>query len=423
MKKILFIPILLLSIACTSQVVDKSFGTRTYNVNTFQTRWTNGSDTLLSLYMDQLKAFKIINYSDNFGLSYTARTLTDKNYVDSAIAAAAGADGNGLYGGNGGAGGDGSLPGATTITGAGNTLTLTGTQSSNSAFNVNNTGNGGAGAFSTTGTGSALTGSNSSSGNGVLASSSSGNGLSATSTTGLAIRGKITPSSTTTIVHPFRTIRGTSGTAAAGLGGGWDMQLTDDAGNDVTAGVITPVWTSAATGATTSDIQIFTTNAGSSTLKATIKGNGQLRLHGYGAGTFTGTATEGAAFDANGNIIAAPLVAAAAYTPTITSGTNVASTTLQGADYQRIGDYVIVHLILLIDPTTTGATDIGISFPFASVISAGETKGTGNCRLVSGQNGTIIGDLANARAKFEYNATVATEEQFMIEFSYKITPP
>lgn len=320
--------------------------------------------------------------------------------------------------------GDGSLSGARTITGAGNTLTLTGTQSSNSAFNVNNTGNGGAGAFSTTGTGSALTGSNSSSGNGVLASSSSGNGLSATSTTGLAIRGKITPSSTTTIVHPFRTIRGTSGTAAAGLGGGWDMQLTDDAGNDVTAGVITPVWTSAATGATTGDIQMFTTNAGSSTLKLTLKGNGQLRLHGgYGAGTFTGTATEGAAFDANGNIIVAPLVAAAAYTPTITSGTNVASTTLQGADYQRIGDYVIVHLILLIDPTTTGATDIGISFPFASAISAGETKGTGNCRLVSGQNGTIIGDLANARAKFEYNATVATEEQFMIEFSYKITPP
>lgn len=215
---------------------------------------------------------------------------------------ASGADGNGLYGGNGGAGGDGSLPGATTITGAGNTLTLTGTQSSSSAFNVTNTGNGGGGAFSTSGTGTALTGANSSSGNGILATSSSGNGIRATSVSGFAGLYKITPSSTNTVVHVMKTIRGSSGTMAAGAGGGIDMQLTDGSGNDVTGVTLAPVFTSATTGSTTTDLQIFTTNAGSSTLKFTLKGNGQLRLHSYTTDAFPITATNILASDASGNV-------------------------------------------------------------------------------------------------------------------------
>lgn len=216
-----------------------------------------------------------------------------------------GADGNGLYGGNGGAGGDGSLPGATTITGAGNTLTLTGTQSSNSAFNVTNTGNGGAGAFSTTGTGTALTGANSSSGNGVLGTSSSGNGISATSVTGRAIRGRINPSSTNTVVHVLDLIRGSSGTAAAGLGGGVNFHLEDDAGNDVSAVSIYPEWTSAATGATSADFKINTVSGGSSTNKFILKAAGQLKLTAYTTGAFTGTPTDLLASDADGDVVQA----------------------------------------------------------------------------------------------------------------------
>jgi len=212
---------------------------------------------------------------------------------------ASGADGNGIYTGNG------SLSGSTTITGAGNTLTMTGTQSSLYAFNVTNTGNGGAGSFATNGTGSALTGANSSSGNGVLATSSSGNGISATSVSSIAGRFKITPTSTNTVVHVFRTIRGSSNTMAAGGGGGWDMQVTDDAGNDVSGASIAPVLTSAATGATTTDIQMETTNSGSKTLKFTLKGNGQQRLHAYTTGAFAGTPTDVLASDASGNVVQA----------------------------------------------------------------------------------------------------------------------
>jgi hypothetical protein len=220
-----------------------------------------------------------------------------RDFATGEVRLGSGGDGNGIYTGNG------SLSGNTTITGVGNTLTLTGTQSSLYAFNVTNTGNGGAGSFSANGTGSAITGANSSSGNGVLATSSSGNGINATSVTGLAGRFKITPSSTNTVVSVLDIIAGTSGTAAVGRGCAINLQTTDDAGNDVTGVSLRSVFTSAATGATSSEFQINTTNAGSATTKFTLKAGGQLRAHLYGAGTFTGTATTSALFDGSGNVV------------------------------------------------------------------------------------------------------------------------
>lgn len=255
-----------------------------------------------SRFTDTAQLDTRFSYNSNIHSTFTQYTLVDKAWVDSMLATL-GADGNGLYGGNGGAGGDGSLPGATTITGAGNTLTMTGSQSSSSAFNVTNTGNGGGGAFSADGTGTALTGANSSSGNGILASSSSGNGIRATSVSGSAGLFKITPSSTNTVIHVLKTIRGSSGTPAAGLGGGIDMQLTDAGGNDATAVSMAPVFTTATAGATTADLQINTVNAGSSTLKFTLKGSGQIFNHSYGVGTFTGTLAYFGGWTSSGGVI------------------------------------------------------------------------------------------------------------------------
>lgn len=208
-----------------------------------------------------------------------------------------GADGNGIYSGSG------SLPGAVVITGAGNALTMTGTQGSTAAFNVNNTGNGIAIAGTTTGTGSAATFSNSSSGAGVTGTSSSGFGGNFTSTSGIGLRSKITPSSTNTVVDVTNWIRSTSGTAAVGMGIGLPLKLTDDAGNDITTARFTSVFTDATTASPDADFNILTITNGSLTNKFTIKATSQLQFNGYGSATFTGTPTTIANFDASGNII------------------------------------------------------------------------------------------------------------------------
>lgn len=335
-----------------------------------------------------------------------------------------GADGNGLYGGNGGAGGDGSLPGNTTITGAGNTLTITGTQSSSAAFNVSNTGNGSAGAFSTTGTGSALSGTNSSSGNGLFGSSSSGNGLSATSVTGLAGRFKITPSSTNTVVDVMDIIRGSSGTMATGGGGLINMKLTDDGGNDVTGIRIGPVFTSAATGSTTTDLQIFTTNAGSSTLKFTLKGNGQLRLHGgYGTNTFTGTATTSAQFDVNGNIIEGPAVTSGTYTPTLTNTTNVAASTAYQFQWSRVGNTITFSGEVDIDPTA-GLTLTVLTMTLPVV------PGFANSFECAGTAADDLGTVARVRAtasagtaEVRMTPTDASNRRFSVHGTYLFIAP
>jgi hypothetical protein len=186
---------------------------------------------------------------------------------------------------------------------AGNAWTITSTQSSTAAVNMNNTGNGTALSATSSGTGSAATFSNSSSGTGATGTSSSGFGGNFTSVTGLGLRTKSTPSSTNTVVTTFRGIRGTSGTAAIGMGNAWDMQLTEDAGNDITTARFSSVFTDATTASPDANFILSTITNGSITDKMTVKNTGQLQLNLYGGAAFTGTPTTIANFDASGNII------------------------------------------------------------------------------------------------------------------------
>lgn len=267
--------------------------------------------------------------------------------------------------------GDGSLSGARTITGAGNTLTLTGTQSSLSAFNVANTGNGGAGSFSATGTGSALTGANSSSGNGVLATSSSGNGLSATSVSALAGRFKITPSSTNTVASVLDIIRGSSATTATGAGARVNFKVTDNGGNDATAATIQAVLTDASAGEISSELQLNTTNGGSSTTKVTVMATGQMRWHSYGIGTFTGTPAYNIQVDASGYPV--EQVAPKIYNALLTqSGTSAPTATVLGTN--SIGSIVWTRTSAgIYVATLTGAFPANkvMAFPGFSDESAG----------------------------------------------------
>lgn len=206
---------------------------------------------------------------------------------------------------------------------AGNAWTITTTQSSTAGVNVNNSGNGTALSATSNGTGSAATFSNSSSGAGVTGTSSSGFGGNFTSTSGLGLRTKSTPSSTNTVVTTFRGIRGTSSTAAAGMGNAWDMQLSDDAGNDITTARLQTVFTSAATSAASADLSFQTINVGSSSTKFTIKAAGSLNASTYGAGTHTGTLAYLLGTTSSGDVIEQ----AASTVPLISTGTAAPATT------------------------------------------------------------------------------------------------
>lgn len=193
-----------------------------------------------------------------------------------------------------------------TIAAGNNIQTLTGTQasSSNYAYSFQNTsGNGGALGATAGGTGASLSGNNSSSGDGVFANSTSGTGMHATSTSGTAGNFRIGPSSTNTTVKVLDITRGTSGTAADGIGGYIDLNATTDAANDDPAVRFVWKFTTAADATRRGQFEIWQATTTSMSRFLTITGTGQLQLPFYGTGTFTGTPTTIPAFTSGGDVV------------------------------------------------------------------------------------------------------------------------
>lgn len=137
----------------------------------------------------------------------------------------------------------------------------------------------------------------------VNSTSTSGNALISTSTSGLAGIFTVNPASTNSVAEVARLARTTSGTAAAGIGGGLYYTLEADDGSQQLSGIVASTWTDPALATRTSNLQFYTTNSATNAVKATLSGPGALRLHNYGAGTFTGTPTYTLQVDASGNVI------------------------------------------------------------------------------------------------------------------------
>lgn len=110
------------------------------------------------------------------------------------------------------------------------------------------------------------------------------------------------------------------------------------------------------------------------------------------------------------------------YTPTITSVTNVASTTLKGARYRSDGAYVEVWVYVTVDPTSTGSTEIAVSLPVASEIGANELFGSGSCN-VAAQSGIVTTDATNNRATFIFSSTDTGAQDHVLIFTYPIVLP
>jgi lysophospholipase L1-like esterase len=112
-------------------------------------------------------------------------------------------------------------------------------------------------------------------------------------------------------------------------------------------------------------------------------------------------------------------VASGTYTPTLSNGANVASSTAYPCQYIRVGNVVTVSGKIFIDYTSAGvATFVGISLPIASSISNDyEIAGAANAES---SYGSIEGDAANDYAVFHIGVPSSASYNYFFTFTYQI---
>jgi hypothetical protein len=109
------------------------------------------------------------------------------------------------------------------------------------------------------------------------------------------------------------------------------------------------------------------------------------------------------------------------YTPTLTNGTNVSSSTAYVCQWKRVGNVVTVSGRVDIDPTATGATVLGISLPVASALTGGLTTccGMAIAQTVA-QYGAITGLTASTRAQLDAIVSSSSNATWAFHFTYVV---
>ncbi|TXH51846.1 MAG: hypothetical protein E6Q97_17350 [Desulfurellales bacterium] len=147
-----------------------------------------------------------------------------------------------------------------------------------------------------------------------------------------------------------------------------------------------------------------------------------------------GTASPSEKLHVNGNIKCDAIdtgngaveLEAGTYTPTVTDGTNVSSSTAYECQYLRVGNTVTVSG--KIDITVTAAlatTDFEITLPIASNLSAnGQLAGCAtqhdNASSSAGNFAQIEGNATSDRALFRYYSMDSNNQTFFFTFTYRI---
>lgn len=109
------------------------------------------------------------------------------------------------------------------------------------------------------------------------------------------------------------------------------------------------------------------------------------------------------------------------YIPTLDNTTNVAASTAFTNNYVRVGSIVTVSGSVSIDPTTTGATILGMTIPvasnFSSIVHLG---GTAVTKAIANTCIAIEADGTNDRASFAFVAVDTSNRTYQFSFTYRI---
>lgn len=154
--------------------------------------------------------------------------------------------------------------------------------------------------------------------------------------------------------------------------------------------------------------------AATNTLQLTSAGvavGGDGRLYGLSlhnnAGSVSGTTNQ--------------YIASGTYTPALTSVLNVSASTAFTCQWMRVGNVVSVSGKLDMDPTSTGATELGISLPIASGFTALQQAGGTAVAISGGQAGFVYADPANDRVNLGVSSLLSSaNDSWFFSFMYLI---
>ena len=213
------------------------------------------------------------------------------------------------------------------------------------------------------------------------------------------------------------------------LGGGWDGGINVSDVNQVGLGfpntyfpvALAAIQTSAS-GYGVADLVIATRAATTDT--APIE---RLRITGAGAVTIPGTLGVTGLITATNAGIAVPTGAAGTchsgtYTPTLTNGTNIASSSPQVMQFMRVGNTVTVGGYINIDTTATGASSLRMSLPVASNFTSSVDAGGVGSRPSTAANDSwnMYANSATDDIQIDGYSTTTAAENLFITLVYQV---
>lgn len=114
-------------------------------------------------------------------------------------------------------------------------------------------------------------------------------------------------------------------------------------------------------------------------------------------------------------------IASGTYTPTLTNVTNISASTAYECQWIRVGNVVTVSGKVDIDVTIGAASELGVSLPIASGLTADENVGgTASSAAAASLVSAIRADATNDRAAFVFTAVSLTNDSYAFEFTYII---
>lgn len=111
------------------------------------------------------------------------------------------------------------------------------------------------------------------------------------------------------------------------------------------------------------------------------------------------------------------------YTPTVTNGANVDSSTPGACQWSRVGNTVTVSGSITLDTTAAAATatTFGLSLPVPSAFAlAGQCGGTGVGFATTYEPAAISADTANDRAQFDFQSQSTGSRALTFSFTYQV---